>query len=355
MGIAFADQEKLTTGAPAAAPASGVFIDIDLDTDGRQAGHVRIAHSPHHDAWGAEMIPIVSIRNGAGPTILIEAGNHGDEYEGQIALANLARTTDPRSIRGQIILLPAVNAPAVRAAQRCSPVDGLNFNRAFPGHPLGTLSQQIAHCLSATLMPRAQYFLDLHSGGSSLSILPSAIVETARDPAATAANFRAACAFGADTVVFVNNLGEPRTATATASRLGLVTVGTELRGGGGVDNAALAMCERGIRNILAHAGIAATGQAGASAPRVLSVAEAGAYHLAPKTGVLQHLVGLGQPVARDEPLALIHDPFAPFEPPLELRSQLSGVVFALRHPAGVAPGNCCAVIATEGAETAGLL
>jgi hypothetical protein len=33
-------------------------------------------------------IPIVSIRNGAGPVVLVMAGNHGDEYEGQIVASD---------------------------------------------------------------------------------------------------------------------------------------------------------------------------------------------------------------------------------------------------------------------------
>jgi predicted deacylase len=30
--------------------------------------------------------------NGTGPTVLLTAGNHRDEYEGQVALLDLART-----------------------------------------------------------------------------------------------------------------------------------------------------------------------------------------------------------------------------------------------------------------------
>ena len=348
VALRISDSEDANMPVSARPPKSMACCTIDLDANGLHSGHICFPHSPHDDAWGAQLVPIVSIRNGDGPVILIEAGNHGDEYEGQIAITNLIQSLDPKDIHGQMILLPMVNAPAARAGVRCSPVDGLNFNRSFPGHPHGSLSQQIACYLCSELMARAGYFLDLHSGGSSLSILPSAIVETAADPQMTRANFEAALAFGAQTIVFVNNLDEPRTATATASRQGLVTVGTELSGGGFVDNAALAMCETGLRNVLAYAGILDhCAVAERRAPLILSVNDARCYHLAQSDGVLQLIVSLGQRVCCGEPIGRIYNPSEPLSPPRALRAAIDGTLFALRQQARVSPGNCCAVIATE--------
>ncbi len=45
-----------------------------------------------NSAWGNLMIPIAVVRNGEGPTALLTGANHGDEYEGPIALIDLART-----------------------------------------------------------------------------------------------------------------------------------------------------------------------------------------------------------------------------------------------------------------------
>jgi len=52
--------------------------------------------------------------------------------------------------------------------------------------------------------------------------------------------------------VVISNLGDKRTATAAACAAGLVTVGTEMRGAGTVSPDALAICRRGVRNVLAH-------------------------------------------------------------------------------------------------------
>ncbi len=50
--------------------------------------------------WGVTQVPIAVIANGKGPTVVIEGGNHGDEYEGPIAIGELARDLDPGLIQG---------------------------------------------------------------------------------------------------------------------------------------------------------------------------------------------------------------------------------------------------------------
>lgn len=320
-------------------------MDIDLEARGIASGHIRFAHSTDNDAWGADLVPIISIRGGDGPVVLAEAGNHGDEYEGMITLTELARTIDPARLRGHLILLPAVNAPAARAGRRCSPEDGLNYNRCFPGDFHGTLSRRIAAFVYHGLMPRADVFLDLHSGGSSLEIMPSNTVEMSEDPARTEANLQGARAFGASHVVFVNNLGEPRTATAAATRRGLVTIGTEMMGGGFVSPEALATCKRGVRNVLMHFGLIDGAPERGGDPVILTVDRPDAYRLAPHSGVFERRVPLGAEVGRGDLLGLLHDVFAPMRAPTELRSAFAGTVYALRHPAHAEAGNCCVVLA----------
>jgi hypothetical protein len=70
---------------------SSLRADIDLEAPGKRVGHVRLPHSVHESAYGWIPIPIAVVRGGEGPTVLLTAGNHGDEYEGQIALLKLVR------------------------------------------------------------------------------------------------------------------------------------------------------------------------------------------------------------------------------------------------------------------------
>ena len=131
----------------------------------------------HRSAYGWLPIPVVTLRNGDGPTLLIMGGTHGDEYEGQISIANLARELTPDRIRGRLILMPTTNAPAAEAGLRTSPIDNGNLNRLFPGDPRGTITEMIAHYIEETVMPLADYAIDLHSGGSSLFYPPTMLRE----------------------------------------------------------------------------------------------------------------------------------------------------------------------------------
>ena len=109
------------------------------------------------------------MKNGSGPTVLFTGGVHGDEYEGQIAVSRLARRhCDPAPIKGRVIMLPAVNVPAVLNDTRLSPVDHRDMNRCFPGNPRGTFSEMLAHFIDTVLLPLVDVSVDLHTAGHSM-------------------------------------------------------------------------------------------------------------------------------------------------------------------------------------------
>ena len=322
---------------------------IDFERTGKQTGFVDIPHSPHEDAWGATRIPIAVIRNGEGPTLLLQAGNHGDEYEGPITLCELIRELEPAAISGRLIILPAVNLPAVKAGRRTSPVDGLNLNRTFPGDARGTITQQISAYVSEVVMPMADAFVDLHSGGSSLNILPSAIIEPASDPELRRRNIAAVLAFDAPLTVVIDNLGEPRTSTATAVRAGLVTVGTEMAGAGTVSIDALGICRRGVRNLLGHFGVLPpVGAAPVVRPdSILRIPGHDGYVLATTDGVFEPFHALGTPVSAGEAAGRIHNLPDPRREPETVFYAADGIVYGRRQPGRVVVGNCCATVAGQ--------
>jgi N-alpha-acetyl-L-2,4-diaminobutyrate deacetylase len=160
---------------------SMIGTTVDYDADGKRFGHLMVPNSRNESAWGTLMLPIVCIRNGDGPTMLLTGGNHGDEYEGPLAILKLMRRIDPAQFRGRLIAMPALNLPAMRADARISPVDNGNMNRSFPGHPRGTITQRIAHYVWSELMPLADCVIDLHSGGHSLNFVPSAVMHELDD------------------------------------------------------------------------------------------------------------------------------------------------------------------------------
>ncbi|KAB0268613.1 succinylglutamate desuccinylase/aspartoacylase family protein [Microvirga brassicacearum] len=326
---------------------SSAFITVDPDRAGKQVGFVMIPHSPHDDAWGVTRVPIAVIKNGHGPTVILEGGNHGDEYEGPITICDMIRDLDPAEVQGRLILMPANNVHAVIAGTRTSPVDGLNFNRTFPGDPRGTITQQIAAYISDNIYPIGDAFIDLHSGGSSLDIIPSAIIEPTDDPELHRRNVAAVRAFDAPMTVVISNFGEPRTATAAACRSGLVTVGSEMGGGGTVSLEALGVCRRGVRNVLAHLGVLAhhKGTSLRGDSQILELPGTSAYVFASADGVFEPFHANGATVSAGQPAGRIHCTWDPTRPPDLLHYAADGILYGRRQPGRVRPGNCCLVVA----------
>jgi predicted deacylase len=323
------------------------FMTVELDRPGRQVGSIMLPYSTHEDAWGCTPVPIAVLGNGSGPTVIIEAGNHGDEYEGQIVVSELIRDLDPSAITGRLILLPASNVHAAIAGRRTSPVDAVNMNRAFPGDPRGTITRQIAAFIADHILPKGDAFIDLHSGGSSLDIIPSVSIEPASTPQLRQKNIEAGLAFDAPLTVVIANLGEPGTATATACRAGLVTVATEMGGGGTVDMDGLAICRRGVKNVLAHLGVLPPDAAAErrSDGQVLELPGREAFVFSPGEGIFEPFHANGTVVHAGEPAGRVHCPWEPDRAPATLHYAADGLLYARRRPGRVHPGSCCLAVA----------
>jgi predicted deacylase len=55
-----------------------VIAEVDYEQEGKQAGRLLLPQSHDESAWG--VIAILVVKNGSGPTLLLTAGIHGDEY-----------------------------------------------------------------------------------------------------------------------------------------------------------------------------------------------------------------------------------------------------------------------------------
>ena len=66
-----------------------VSTNVDLEADGKQHGYLNVPYSHDGSGWGAVRLPVVCVKNARGPTLVLTGGNHGDEYEGPIALMKL--------------------------------------------------------------------------------------------------------------------------------------------------------------------------------------------------------------------------------------------------------------------------
>ena len=111
-----------------------VVSTIDLSAPGKQIGHLRYPRISNNGGWAYDLVPIASVSNGDGPTVLVSGGNHGNEYEGQIAALRLVNELGPEQVTGRIIVVPVISMEAAWASTRLWP-SGANFNRSFPWTP----------------------------------------------------------------------------------------------------------------------------------------------------------------------------------------------------------------------------
>ncbi len=327
-----------------------VFSDIDYERQGKQVDWLNLPHSVNRSAYGMISIPIAVIRNGEGPTVLLMAGNHGDEYEGQVALNKLVRALEPEQVRGRVIILPAANLPAAMAGTRLSPIDQGNLNRAFPGDPQGTPTLAIAHYIDTVLYPLADYLHDLHSGGASLRYLPFCSMRKSSDAALNERSLEALQAFGAPLSLVWGYSPENRLAGTAAAHRGLVSLGGEFGGGGDVNRSGLAMLEHGIHNFLRFTGVLADTSAfepTSSKTRLMQVSSRDHYVYATEAGLLEPVVDLGDNVKKGQLAGQIHFVDNPARAPQACYFRTAGMVVCQRHLGRVERGDCVAHLATD--------
>lgn len=326
-----------------------ITSEVNFDKDGKQHGYLRVPHSIHRSAYGWIPVPITVIQNGDGPTLVISAGVHGDEYEGQIAVSRLARDLQAEDIRGRLILLPMTNYPAAEVGCRVSPIDDGNLNRLYPGDPTGTPSEMIAHYHEEVILPLADYAVDLHSGGTSL-VYPATLL---RGPAHSSEEDKGLTllteAFDLPFAwVFTGGGGRDstaRTAMGAANRKGVVNVMAELGGGGVVTPDILKRTERGLKRIL-HALGMLPGYTPDDPIGTRALNSKGSVY-AYESGLFEPLKALGDIVDEGEIIALIHHPETPGKAPKEVASEYQGIVLAMRALAQVQRGDALYQIAAD--------
>ena len=323
---------------------SPIVPGIPFDQDGIHHGFLRLPYSRDDSAWGNLMIPICVVRHGAGPVALLTGGNHGDEYEGPIAMQDLAVTLNPDEIDGTVIIVPAFNYPAFHAGTRTSPIDKGNLNRLFPGKPDGTVTEKIADFFQRTLIPMADVALDFHSGGKTLDFVPFACAHELDDKVQEASCMAAMQAFNAPysmKLLEIDNVGMYDTAV---EQQGKVFVSTELGGGGSSTARSVGIARRGIRNLLMHAGIL-QGEPDLGPTIQLDMPDGDCFVFAEHDGMIEPLVDLGDKVQADQPVARIWSKHRTGVPPLTYRAQRSGILAARHFPGLVQTGDCIAVVA----------
>jgi predicted deacylase len=323
---------------------SRVVATIDLGAPGRTYGYLTLPYSDNDHAYSVIPVPVAVLSGAPGPTVLLAAGTHGDEWEGQLIARQILEQVTPAELAGRIIVLPSHNLPAVRVASRCSPIDGENLNRAFPGDRDGGPTKMLADYVETHLLPLCDYAMDLHSGGSASEYPACAFLRIDNNSRKTGEKVAAAIALGLPYSIVVDARGEDRTFSAAADRQDVVMVATELGGAGRVDLEVLSRAGVAVRRLLMHWGLLATdpqAERPVGATQFLHLA-AGCGAVVGSHGLLEPRVRLGDEVNAGDVVGRVR-PLEDLSASAEdVRAPMSGIVITLRTPPLVRPGDFAA-------------
>ncbi len=219
--------------------------NIDFDSAGRRDYFVRFEHPT---LWAEYLMPVtvfVGPEAQKGHGVIAIGATHGNEYEGPTAIRHLASEIRPENVRGRIVLIPTLNVPAFNAGVRDTPDDGKNLNRVFPGDAAGSITSKFADFIYTHVFPQVHVVLDIHSGGdvARFELVTSFHhVENAEQHRAMEETARG---FGARFTMKYQN-GTPGLLTATAERLGKITIGSEFGWGCAINTQGVSMTRQGI-------------------------------------------------------------------------------------------------------------
>lgn len=333
-------------------PANPVHATVDFEQRGKQLGHLCVPYSYNLGGWANLLIPCAVIAGGEGPTALVMAGNHGDEYPGQVAILKLMRELQAGDVQGRLILIPALNVPASKAATRLSPLDGKNLNRCFPGNPEGTVTEVVAHYLTTVLFPLADIVIDLHTGGRSLDFYPCAHMHLVPEGAQREAMIAGTMAYGTDFAFVYTDVAGSGLLPVEAEQQGKIVITTEMGGGEPVPAAVHRLTQSGLQNVLRHFGLLegrpqSREERGLPPTRWVQALRREDYRMAPESGIYENLVDLGSPVEAGQGVGQIHFLERPDRDPVVVTAAHGGILLANRGPSLVAQGDCVACIAEE--------
>jgi uncharacterized protein len=324
---------------------TGLVYRLDFERDGKVLDYLSMPFSIDRSPYFQIKVPVCVIRNGDGPSVLLMAGNHGDEYEGELSLARLIRQLDPTRIRGRVTILPMANAPAVMAAKRCSPLDGGNLNRAFPGDANGSPTSRLACFLEKELFPRHDVVFDIHSGGTSMEHLPVALIERDEDAGRHERTMALMKALGMPHGFVADNGAAAPTSLGAARRAGVIGLSGEFGGGGTATVDSMAITARAIDNLLVALGVVEAPVLGQrhAAPepmRMMSLTRHSQGIYATRRGWFEPAVRLGEHVAAGQLAGWYHDLERLDVAEEELRFSEAGIVISRRLHTMCEAGDC---------------
>ena len=264
-----------------------------------------------------------------GPTLLLTACIHGDEYNGTEVIRRILRTPALRNLKGTLIAVPIVNRPGFVTRSRYMP-DRRDLNRLFPGSATGPLGSRLAKVLTEQLLPLADVVIDLHTGAVNRPNLPQIRITVDDDKALELAKSFA------PPVILVAPKRESSfrgTCRDLDKPVLLFESGEALR----LDTPSIRFGVQGVLSVMRQMGML-TAKSKASQIKTAPIVSTKSYwERAPRGGIFTPLAPLGRVVNEGEAIGFIADPYGSAE--TEVICSRSGIVIGRTNDATADEGD----------------
>ena len=261
----------------------------------------------------------------AGPTILIQAGLHGDEINGVETLRRMLENNDFAISKGAVIVVPILNVFGFIHFSRDVP-DGKDVNRSFPGRKMGSLASRIAYHYTQEILPQIDFGLDLHTGGGQRHNFPQM-----RYTDGDKMGMQLAMLFNAP-FAFASNLisgSFRKTAYKMGKPIAVYEAGESMR----FDEDAIEVGIQGVKNVLVGLNMIS-----GKRKEIESIALAHRKWLrAPRAGMFIPEIKNGEQIKKGQILGMVTDTYA--KKHKKIKAPFDGHVICINHQAVVNQGD----------------
>ena len=285
----------------------------------------------------------------AGPHLLITGGVHGDEFEPITAIRRLTllfreQELSVRDFRGRVTLVPVVNEAAFLRGHRCAD-DGIDLARTCPGSPDGTVTEQTAYALSG-LIRSADHYIDLHTGGTELSVYPLAGYVMHANADVLAAQRRMARAFNLP-IIWGTAANLDGRSLSVARDANIPAIYCEYLGSATCSVVGVEAYVDGCLNVMSELGMLSRAKPAIRIQHAVENATPGSGHMqvcnpSPCTGYFEAALKLGDPVHSGDLIGTVYPLDGSAAHPI--RAVQTGIVLVLRTFPKVLAGESVCVI-----------
>ncbi len=230
--------------------------DVVAKTGEKVKGYIKISERPA----GVHKIPVMLVNgSGGGPTMVVNGGEHGSEYNGPAGCITVMNEIDPKKVNGKIIFTPMVNTIAFETRwMHGNPIDYRDMTGCYVeevprgGSGVPKISYQVATTFYREVLSQGDYRLNLHGGDLEEDLLTGTMYRRTQDDKKSDENLALCRAFGYRWIR--ESLPRPGAPTRRGLEFPL-TVGTEAGGMGRCQSDIVEGVVRGIYNVMKHLGV----------------------------------------------------------------------------------------------------